>query len=357
MQGPYLRKYGAEAKCDFQLFEVDGVDFRVDAVHASGDTKLMKNEGAEANTSNGFVDEGQGYSITLTAAEMQAARIVIYVVDQTATKAWLDTAIVVETYGHASAQHAVDLDDSVRAGLTALPNAAADAAGGLAISDAGGLDLDAKLANTNEITAARLAELDAANLPADVAAVPTAAEVNAEVDTALADIHLDHLLAADYDPASKPGVATALLNELVENDGGVSRYTANALEEGPGGGSGLTAQETRDAMKLAPTGGAPAAGSLDDHLDDVLDDTGTSGVVVTAAERNSIADALLKRDWTAVSGEAARSALNALRFLRNKWSVAGSTLTVTEEDDSTSAWTATITTDAAADPVTASDPT
>jgi hypothetical protein len=58
-------------------------------------------------------------------------------------------------------------------------------------------------------------------------------EVNAEVDTALADIHLDHLLAADYDPASQPGVATALLNELIEDDSGVSRFTANALEQGP----------------------------------------------------------------------------------------------------------------------------
>ena len=53
----------------------------------------------------------------------------------------------------------VDLFDSVRAGLTALPNAAADAAGGLPISDAGGLDLDAKLANTNEVTAARMGAL------------------------------------------------------------------------------------------------------------------------------------------------------------------------------------------------------
>lgn len=38
---------------------------------------------------------------------------------------------------------AANLQDAVRAGLTALPNAAADAAGGLPISDAGGLDLDA----------------------------------------------------------------------------------------------------------------------------------------------------------------------------------------------------------------------
>jgi len=40
-----------------------------------------------------------------------------------------------------------DPNDSVRLGLTALPNAAADAAGGLPISDAGGLDLDTQLAN------------------------------------------------------------------------------------------------------------------------------------------------------------------------------------------------------------------
>jgi hypothetical protein len=76
----------------------------------------------------------------------------------------------------------------------------------------------------------------------------TSAQVNTEVDTALTDIHLDHLLAADYDPANKPGVATALLNEIIENDGGVSRYTTNALEQAPstvgGGTATIGNQET-----------------------------------------------------------------------------------------------------------------
>jgi hypothetical protein len=63
----------------------------------------------------------------------------------------------------------------------------------------------------------------------------------AEVATALTDIHLDKLFANSYDPASKPGSATALLNELVENDGGVARYTVNALENGPSG-SGSSAE-------------------------------------------------------------------------------------------------------------------
>lgn len=80
-----------------------------------------------------------------------------------------------------------------------------------------------------------------------------------------------------------------------------------------------------------------------------------------APTANANADALLKRDWTAVTatspeGVAARSVLNALRFLRNKWSISGTTLTVTKEDDATSAWTSTLTTSASAEAVTSSDP-
>lgn len=41
----------------------------------------------------------------------------------------------------------LDPDDTVRMGMTALPNAAADAAGGLSISDAGALDLDNNVQN------------------------------------------------------------------------------------------------------------------------------------------------------------------------------------------------------------------
>ena len=52
-----------------------------------------------------------------------------------------------------------DPEDSVRLGLTALPNANADAAGGLPVSDIGGLDLDTQLANTDEVTAARMGAL------------------------------------------------------------------------------------------------------------------------------------------------------------------------------------------------------
>lgn len=110
----------------------------------------------------------------------------------------------------------------------------------------------------------------------------SAADVNAEVDTALADIHLDHLLAADYDPASKPGVATALLNELVESDGGVSRFTENALEQAPSG-TGASAADIADAVWDEAQADHVAAGSfgliaseiatIDGIVDNILADT------------------------------------------------------------------------------------
>jgi hypothetical protein len=58
------------------------------------------------------------------------------------------------------------------------------------------------------------------------------------------------------------------------DDGSAWTYdrTADSLEI-ISAASGLTQQQVRDSMKLAPTGGAPAAGSVDEHLDDTLADT------------------------------------------------------------------------------------
>jgi len=87
--------------------------------------------------------------------------------------------------------------------------------------------------------------------------------------------------------------------------------------------------------------------------------TGASGVVIAAAENNAIADAILDRDMstgTDSGSPTVRTVRQALRFLRNKFSISGGTLTVTKEDDTTASWTSAITTDAAADPITASDP-
>lgn len=77
------------------------------------------------------------------------------------------------------------------------------------------------------------------------------------------------------------------------------------------------------------------------------------GDIPTATQN---ADALLNRDMSAVSDINARSPLNALRFLRNLWSISGTTLTVKKEDDITTAWTSVVTPAPGADPISGSDP-
>ena len=68
--------------------------------------------------------------------------------------------------------------DAVHGGMSALPNAAADAAGGLAISDAGGLDLDGVLSGNTPQTGdgyVRLGAPAGASIAADIAATKAAA--------------------------------------------------------------------------------------------------------------------------------------------------------------------------------------
>ncbi len=130
----------------------------------------------------------------------------------------------------------VDYDptDSVRLGLTALPNAAADAAGGLPISDAGALDMDSKLANTNEVTAARMGALtdwiDGGRLDLLLDAIPTTAmrgtdnAALASVLGALADA------AADGDPTNADTLmqyVKQLINILI-GTAGIPAFPAEA---------------------------------------------------------------------------------------------------------------------------------
>lgn len=83
-----------------------------------------------------------------------------------------------------------------------------------------------------------------------------------------------------------------------------------------------------------------------------------AGYALSAAGDAAVADKLLTRSVAGgsdVTGLNARNVTNALRALRNKVSIAAGTMTVTQEDDTTTAWTAAVTT-AAGNPLSAIDP-
>ena len=90
-----IRKYGVQATIDFEVFEVDGVDLRVDWTPAQADCEIMKDGGASTLCDNTATDEGSTYSVVLTATEMEFARGVLKVVDA-AAKVFLDAVTRVD---------------------------------------------------------------------------------------------------------------------------------------------------------------------------------------------------------------------------------------------------------------------
>lgn len=120
-----LYKYGAALHLYKAITKRAVVDFAVGAdwTPAAGDVKISKDGGAAANVTNLPVAIAMGntamWDFSLTAAEMTGAKIRITVSDS-ATKAVEDKMFEIDTYGNASAQHAMDLSDGVRAGLAAL---------------------------------------------------------------------------------------------------------------------------------------------------------------------------------------------------------------------------------------------
>jgi hypothetical protein len=121
-------------------------------------------------------------------------------------------------------------------------------------------------------------------------------------------------------------------------------------------GFSVTADTVSDKTGYSLATAPPTAAQIRTEMDSSSTGIAAIKAVTDTLSLNGIADAILKRDFSAVTGEAARSCLNALRALRNKVSRSGATLTVTKEDDSTEAWTATIATSASAEAITEVDP-
>lgn len=109
-----LAKYGVQTTFTFPIVKRGVVDLAATAdwTPATGDTKISKDGGNVANTTNNpSAVGGTGsvmWTLTLTATELQAAVVDIQIVDS-ATKAVEDQTLKVYTYGNASAKIIPDL--------------------------------------------------------------------------------------------------------------------------------------------------------------------------------------------------------------------------------------------------------
>lgn len=113
---PFLLKYNAAALIDGVVLKAAGAqNFQVSPTLATGDVKISKDGGGLNNIATLPVVTPAVSAlvrVALSAAELQARRIAVLFVDQAGAE-WEDQLIVIETYGHASARHALDLDTDV----------------------------------------------------------------------------------------------------------------------------------------------------------------------------------------------------------------------------------------------------
>lgn len=119
----FFQSEGTAARRRFPVYLVDVTDgLTPETGEAAGQPQISKAGGAFANTTATLTAIGNGnYYVELTATELNTLGAIIVRYKSANTAEFSLSAPVV----------AVNVHDSVRAGLTALPNAAAEAAGGL----------------------------------------------------------------------------------------------------------------------------------------------------------------------------------------------------------------------------------
>jgi hypothetical protein len=174
----YTSKYGVARHVRIPIIKAGTTDFAVGAdwTPVAGDITISKDGGAAANVTNLptaiVMGNGAIWDFSLTATEMQAAQMVIAVVDAVA-KEVQDSSFTVETFGNASAQYAFDLSVA-----TQTVNAATLAAGSIlqATFATGAIDsnaVNADIAMTPAILRSSVG-LAAANLDTQFITIPAA---------------------------------------------------------------------------------------------------------------------------------------------------------------------------------------
>ena len=191
----------------------------------------------------------------------------------------------------------IDYRDSVRAGLTALPNAAADAAGGLVISDAGGLDIDTMDSHistfaSSGVTASTVTDktgysISGTKTTLDALNDVSTTEVNTQVDTALSDIGLDHLVSASVTGTdiTDNSIIAYMVSKSATADWDSFVNTTDALEAlADAGGDATAANQTTIINHLTDVKGTSFVKDTHSLTDITADVTGINGAAMRGTD-------------------------------------------------------------------------
>jgi hypothetical protein len=345
-------------------------------ISASNGTSAATNEsGRTFYFSIGGVDYGSGGSISAVSAVMG-----IYTCNFSASKISVSGPGMVYYGGPNSSATAlpvsapfmvvpVDSYDSMRYGLFALPNAAAEASGGIITRGTGTGQLHVSsgsvgiLAQTHSGVTIKGIE-NYANISNVTLAAGTHSNVTIQGVTR---VNSGVTLNADtHSGATIQGLTRALNLSANGDKTGYSisgtKTTLDALNDIDGSGvtlhagthSNVTIQGVTRALNLSANGDKTGYGLADGAITSAKFGAAAIDAAALATDAGQeIADRLIARNIEGGS-DTGRNVGDALAVLRNKAAIDGSTLTVYGVDDSTSRWTATVTT--GSDPISGVDP-
>ena len=244
-----------------------------------------------ASAVNGY-ESGKQYGIVVTTGSVGGVPVVGEVVGQFTLEksaAAVDLANATDGLGAIKAETAVILVDTAEigvagAGLTNidLPNQTMDITGNLSGS-VGSVTADVGItqAGADKTWLTTIRTLTAAtNITSDASAITMSSA------GVIGTVNLNNTTTTNTDMRGTDGANTVtpptsaqitddVWNELQSGHTTVGTFGKflDVEVSSVSGGGGLTQQNVRDAMKLTPTAGVPDAGSVDEHLDDILADT------------------------------------------------------------------------------------
>lgn len=315
------------------VFNTAGIDLwyrRPGGAHTSI-TEVTQTEGG-AHTDGGFVHISDGY-YRLDLPDAAVATGVDYV-DVGGTV----TGMVV--IGGRIRLTDFDLSDSVRGGLTALPNAAADAAGGLVISDAGGLDVDTLNSNVSAILA---------DTGTDGVVVATASKTGYRLSATGVDDIFDEPLSG-HTTAGSFGAAAYVIRSNTAQAGATSTITLDAsasatddfynnqrifIVSGTGAGQGTYITDYNGTTKVATVQDSWRTNPSSDSVFVIVPAGGIPGASApTAAD---VADAVWDEPWADHNTEASMGALMGTLGMHEGTAQAGASTTITLDATGSSA--------------------
>lgn len=233
------------------------------------DIRLKKNGGnwAQKNAAQTLSHEENGYyEVTLDATDTNTVGLLRLAVNEAgALPIWEDFMVL-----------SANVYDSLIGGSDTLD---------VQVTGMGANVITAAAINTDAITAAKLAADVTTELQAGLATAAALTTVSGKID--VIDDFLDTEIAAIK-------AVTDKLDTAMELDGAVYRFTTNALEQGPSGGSIPTAAQIADEVQTRTIAGV------------------TQVTRLAAQERNDIADAALDRADAVETGLTLRQALRLI---------------------------------------------